>query len=183
MVLLFCSGVLIISIHALRVEGDHAFLAWRRICSYFYPRPPGGGRRRISDCVQHVCDFYPRPPGGGRLYVPTPFGIRKIISIHALRVEGDFTGLTTRKLKCISIHALRVEGDVKAFAHVRYGERFLSTPSGWRATVSFADRLGKIDISIHALRVEGDFEIFVIADVFLISIHALRVEGDPQCRL
>ena len=39
-------------------------------------------------------DFYPRPPGGGRLYraaiVPPMFRI----SIHALRVEGDWTSRT-----------------------------------------------------------------------------------------
>ncbi len=79
---------------------------------------------------------------------------------------------------------------------------FLSTPSGWRATVSFADRLGKIDISIHALRVEGDklrkvsrhdprdfyprppgggrryYYFYHPGCYFSISIHALRVEGD-----
>ena len=56
---------------------------------------------------------------------------------------------------------------------------FLSTPSGWRATVSFADRLGKIDISIHALRVEGDYTANPSNSTNTnISIHALRVEGD-----
>ena len=72
-------------------------------------------------------------------------------------MEGDYVIFNAFYLKTIiSIHALRVEGDdasdgmeIECFA-------FLSTPSGWRATVSFADRLGKIDISIHALRVEGD---------------------------
>ena len=57
-----------ISIHALRVEGDGRNARRRAIlASYFYPRPPGGGRRVpvhiLRDHVQ--------------------------ISIHALRVEGD----------------------------------------------------------------------------------------------
>ena len=57
------------------------------------------------------------------------------ISIHALRVEGDdfiqgiFTG------NWISIHALRVEGDHVAPETGRRIEIFLSTPSGWRATL------------------------------------------------
>ena len=58
-----------------------------------------------------------------------------LISIHALRVEGDGAALRrpyTRAL--ISIHALRVEGD---------GERH----AGYNI---------KPEISIHALRVEGD---------------------------
>ena len=34
------------------------------------------------------------------------------ISIHALRVEGDFLRRRLRPLAAISIHALRVEGDM-----------------------------------------------------------------------
>ena len=79
-------------------------------------------------------NFYPRPPGGGRHPICTKNQMHHYISIHALRVEGD-----------------RRFHDVKHQIVL-----FLSTPSGWRATISFADRLGKIDISIHALRVEGD---------------------------
>ena len=36
------------------------------------------------------------------------------------------------------------------------GSRFLSTPSGWRATVACVERAHNVEISIHALRVEGD---------------------------
>ena len=57
--------------------------------------------------------------------------------------------------------------------------RFLSTPSGWRATFDSIRHLLTLSISIHALRVEGDLcELHkpLIAD--RISIHALRVEGD-----
>ena len=60
------------------------------------------------------------------------------ISIHALRVEGDYNadrmGLTTD----ISIHALRVEGDERNFELIGELWIFLSTPSGWRATVNSA---------------------------------------------
>ena len=56
--------------------------------------------------------------------------------------------------------------------------KFLSTPSGWRATTEPQDEPEAPEISIHALRVEGDpietLHIFEVA----ISIHALRVEGD-----
>ena len=57
---------------------------------------------------------------------------------------------------------------------------FLSTPSGWRATLSggsWSNLSG--GISIHALRVEGDRRAFRPQyPVYPISIHALRVEGD-----
>ena len=56
-------------------------------------------------------DFYPRPPRGGRLsIVPVKFG-QIIISIHALREEGDAAGCTLSGAESISIHALREEGD------------------------------------------------------------------------
>ena len=126
-----------ISIHALRVEGDRGadkvvpsvaiFLStpsgWRatsprtggRGCSvYFYPRPPGGGRRRKS--WRHrfeVAQFLSTPSGWRATFPPdvTPFG--GVISIHALRMEGDDKDTETHT----STHT------------------FLSTPSGWRTTV------------------------------------------------
>ena len=55
---------------------------------------------------------------------------------------------------------------------------FLSTPSGWRATVSSAAFTGEKRISIHALRVEGDTVTHAFTTIRAISIHALRVEGD-----
>ena len=58
-------------------------------------------------------------------------------------------------------------------------KRFLSTPSGWRATGRFTAMSAAVKISIHALRVEGDcFVVKQFAVSFKISIHALRVEGD-----
>ena len=80
---------------------------------------------------------------------------------------------------------------------------FLSTPSGWRATVCFFASLFGADfyprppgggrpsasgpvclfagISIHALRVEGDVpDLYIMQRGGWISIHALRVEGDKR---
>ena len=58
--------------------------------------------------------FYPRPPGGGRREKFALLYRFNYISIHALRVEGDLVGGLVKKPRCtISIHALRVEGDSK----------------------------------------------------------------------
>ena len=84
-------GAVFISIHALRVEGDAATMRPALTPSYFYPRPPGGGR--------------PVPA--------VPHGDLVVISIHALRVEGDVVHLEQLGAVFISIHALRVEGDSK----------------------------------------------------------------------
>ena len=80
-----------------------------------------------------------------------------MISIHALRVEGD--SYRMRHLSAwsyISIHALRVEGDYTICSTFATLFSFLSTPSGWRATEMPAAEPFWHGISIHALRVEGD---------------------------
>ena len=126
--------------------------------------------------------FYPRPPGGGRP--------------HSAAMSSPPMP--------ISIHALRVEGDARASSSSRKIPGFLSTPSGWRATIyhllahkvnfDFYPRPpggGRRScgcccrpvprISIHALRVEGDLHTLrKLGCLFCISIHALRVEGDIQ---
>ena len=55
----------------------------------FYPRPPRGGRLHRAALVSLAQNFYPRPPRGGRLCVIVYTAARIVISIHALREEGD----------------------------------------------------------------------------------------------
>ena len=101
------------------------------------------------------------------------------ISIHALRVEGDFLNFRLAVTLKISIHALRVEGDTPSLVSIKIFKGFLSTPSGWRATKTCHICIRIDQISIHALRVEGDCKLAAFLNKLLeISIHALRVEGD-----
>ena len=68
-------------------------------------------------------------------------------------------GMSRPKVKCYdlrSTRALRVEGDHTFRARSGYRQRFLSTPSGWRATANYYEYSPEELISIHALRVEGD---------------------------
>ena len=100
--------------------------------------------------------FNPRPPWGGRQHYLLFFFLRYMISIHALRGEGD--------------KVLLVFEDAQ--------QRFQSTPSVGRATpVTMSIKL-RHSISIHALRGEGDGDEEPYQVVFDISIHALRGEGD-----
>ena len=63
---------------------------------------------------------------------------------------------TYYRKELISIHALREEGDCSFSLLCATISKFLSTPSARRATFGVgAERLNKI-ISIHALREEGD---------------------------
>ena len=168
--------------------------------------------------------FYPRPPRGGRRGRPAGRSLFLAISIHALREEGDFTVSnsfspvsiflstpsvrratgqqdTYRRLCGISIHALREEGDVaEALFSEGLKDFYPRPPRGGRrssapntpATRNFYPRpprggrlallasfLGLITISIHALREEGDVSPSPCASASMsISIHALREEGD-----
>ena len=54
-----------------------------------------------------------------------------------------------------------MEGDTFSVNRVIVEVRFLSTPSGWRATDEFFFFVTGSRISIHALRVEGDHRHFV----------------------
>ena len=57
----------LISIHALREEGDPDHPAHTGAGQNFYPRPPRGGRQKaLGTLCRHRLYFYPRPPRGGR---------------------------------------------------------------------------------------------------------------------
>ena len=57
-----------------------------------------------------------------------------MISIHALREEGDYRENKRLMEELISIHALREEGDYCFSSAARARSKFLSTPSARRAT-------------------------------------------------
>ena len=101
-----------ISIHALREEGDVRPNVCNVMVKQFLSTP--SARRATSSTLSRraaLVDFYPRPPRGGRpireLHARGP----EIISIHALREEGDRCGSAYAPAGDISIHALREEGD------------------------------------------------------------------------
>ncbi len=191
-----------ISIHALREEGDFARAGQRQRAKKFLSTPSA---RRATSTLSTEFDrksyFYPRPPRGGRHGKPRPWKKHHTISIHALREEGDLRSATVlashspflstpsarratscpkdgRLATCISIHALREEGDgcsiscmagsgISIHALREEGDhtchpphlciaQFLSTPSARRATPHQRGCGRRPPISIHALREEGD---------------------------
>ena len=195
-----------ISIHALRVEGDRSVrkAPWRSL--HFYPRPPGGGRRRlhIQHCLQ-TQNFYPRPPGGGRLqgcshysspsfyFYPRPpgggrhcalmFGEVDTIYFYPRPPGGGrpFIVLIHFSHFRISIHALRVEGDNQWKDDVDGQITFLSTPSGWRATcVCSAVAFGVKRFLSTPSGWRATHHKHQQRLQYVISIHALRVEGDSM---
>ena len=100
--------------------------------------------------------FYPRPPRGGRRRNTALITVLVVISIHALREEGDLLERMAEKLQKISIHALREEGDgCKPAADRKRGHFYPRPPRGGRPAKT-AQQTETKRISIHALREEGD---------------------------
>ena len=82
----------------------------------------------------------------------------RIISIHSLRVEGDYLREKYSLDVDISIHSLRVEGDGHLHADSHAGQHFNPLPPcGGRPDADITHC--KECISIHSLRVEGDSKI------------------------
>ena len=80
-----------ISIHALRKEGDffaHSIVP--KLATFL--STPSARRATCSPCPRsdRLCYFYPRPPRGGRRVVLIGQFASGVISIHALREEGDW---------------------------------------------------------------------------------------------
>ena len=151
----------LISIHALREEGDLTAFNAGALHFNFYPRPPRGGRlavvrrsKRRSNISIHALHeegdsatrrpgpstgyFYPRPPRGGR-----PFALASHILVTDFYPRPPRGGRPVALPnepgnRFISIHALREEGDVKGWLRATEVTRFLSTPSARRATARSA---------------------------------------------
>ena len=83
-------GIPKISIHALREEGDRGSLTAFLSLFIFLSTPSARRATCRPACTALFCSyFYPRPPRGGRLWEHWKEFMGENISIHALREEGD----------------------------------------------------------------------------------------------
>ena len=147
----------LISIHALREEGDRT-MAWTRTgWGNFNPRPPRGGRPRPA-AVWKAWRAFQSTPSARRATQLPPL---------VVGVAGYFNPRPPRGGRLQESLALLTVAE------------FQSTPSARRATKTVGDRHKALEISIHALREEGDCLSSSSKRFFMISIHALREEGDP----
>ena len=169
-----------ISIHALREEGDLELYGVPAANIRFLSTP--SARRATfgrSWTVTALSYFYPRPPRGGRPSKPPFCCALTRISIHALREEGDLFSSTSTQMGRISIHALREEGDRAVSRMPSPYSRFLSTPSARRATrLDRSEYIGGYNFYPRPPRGGRRDVLLRAAAHSSISIHALREEGD-----
>ena len=81
------------------------------LTEHFYPRPPRGGRQIISFSRSMNRKFLSTPSARRATIVNSISPAAPLISIHALREEGDHGLSRWIPNSFISIHALREEGD------------------------------------------------------------------------
>ena len=126
-------GCKTISIHSLRMEGDHL------------PHP--------SAKLLNISIHSLRMEGDTN---KLPYSLRESISIHSLRMEGDLV------LGMYSIRVLGFQSTPSAWRETGVGLwkpltlLFQSTPSAWRETSGTVYIFRQLGISIHSLRMEGD---------------------------
>ena len=142
-----------ISIHALREEGDVPPRASFSSSFYFYPRPPRGGRLNPPTQEEKAHQFL-STPSARRATTRTTYADRaQMISIHALREEGDNIGSLSPG-PTQNFYPRPPRGGRPHSSTVRLsGGAFLSTPSARRATRYLAGRaFGNIFLSTPSAR-------------------------------
>ena len=189
-----------ISIHALREEGDAAAvivrLAQRIFLSTpsarratrgvfnggysarnFYPRPPRGGRRWFLAAAAHTDQFLSTPSARRATQEKQGKRLETLISIHALREEGDRKGKAGCRPRGNFYPRPPRGGRLSFDDEDDNTPEFLSTPSARRATSLTAFAMSFILISIHALREEGDSPVQprrMVGRIFLSTPSARR---------
>ena len=97
---------------------------------------PSARRATVQDFItaRRSEDFYPRPPRGGRLNAPQVQVVIKVISIHALREEGDRCSRGCASARCYFYPRPPRGGRLNSALPMWMPSKFLSTPSARRAT-------------------------------------------------
>ena len=168
-----------ISIHALREEGDTFLPTPSQSMSVFLSTPSARRATKISPNRTSPRKFLSTPSARRATGKPAFYEVFPVISIHALREEGDFSERRPEmsRFRFLSTPSAR-RATMCLQGNSLLAKSFLSTPSARRATGHCSEGRRSSQISIHALREEGDQQISDYVDWLDISIHALREEGD-----
>ena len=167
-----------ISIHSLRMEGDRSPTWITRLLCIFQSTPSAWRETASMRSSASVIAFQSTPSAWRETPPDKPEQPAEEISIHSLRMEGDFITCThytpiryfnplpphggrpiadnSDPAFSISIHSLRMEGDGAVIGTLGNWAVFQSTPSAWRETGGSVESSMRLIISIHSLRMEGD---------------------------
>ena len=108
-----------ISIHALREEGDLQTQTAARLGDKFLSTPSARRATRCTrSCANPIANFYPRPPRGGRRRITEDNVPAKLFLSTPSARRATTSFLTERRMHDISIHALREEGDPAVRYHL-----------------------------------------------------------------
>ena len=147
----------LISIHALREEGDLPARARTLLEQNFYPRPPRGGRRVAKAMSEQWGYFYPRPPRGGRLVAVLLHGSAStFLSTPSARRATQFVPLIAVSVKDFYPRPPRGGRRRLRFRLHRGSQHFYPRPPRGGRLRFLTFRKNSVTISIHALREEGD---------------------------
>ena len=120
---------------------------------------PSARRATAPDKRQQniITYFYPRPPRGGRHISLVELGEFDTISLHALREEGDgvLIGRPSHFFLFLSTPSARRATQEFAQKDYRCDNFYPRPPRGGRRSLENLSKQGE-QISIHALREEGD---------------------------
>ena len=126
--------------------------------AHLFLSTPSARRATVRTRSRHLHQmyFYPRPPRGGR-HQDLGGGVHsEVISIHALREEGDACPSRPAAAQWYFYPRPPRGGRLVTSVALLTSSKFLSTPSARRATWAGSSWSSGIPISIHALREEGD---------------------------
>ena len=178
------------------------------MASHFYPRPPRGGRQAAHSSTLSIFGFLSTPSARRATASTRSLAIHPLISIHALREEGDDAATLTLRAQIAFLSTPSARRATCWQGRCRYRRRyfyprpprggrpqkkryergrnqFLSTPSARRATAARSTSRSGDLISIHALREEGDNSAATTSEVsikFLSTPSARRATAPHFCR-
>ncbi len=148
--------------------------------TYFYPRPPRGGRLPLCAGCKTAKKFLSTPSARRATQNRAAREKADRNFIHALREEGDHFHGGLRGGAVIFIHALREEGDLNCLTQPSFTLRFYPRPPrGGRPDTTDKSKQRMEFLSTPSAR-EGDAIAEDDGEWEKISIHALREEGDSK---
>ena len=146
---------------------------------HFNPLPPHGGRLGKHPFHLTSIGFQSTPSAWRETKLDKQWYIDLAFQSTPSAWRETATGAALGRMLWISIHSLRMEGDFFGGDIVHSIPEFQSTPSAWRETnpsLRHFRRLGNFNpLPPHG----GRHQIFRVKhDLIPISIHSLRMEGD-----